>query len=73
VLHLYGCATVNDGFNPAKNTSATDKSGGDFWLWQRERRQASLPKRPEKLTEVVAPDLKFVSANNGKMQEPAIT
>jgi N-acyl-phosphatidylethanolamine-hydrolysing phospholipase D len=81
---LSGCATVNDDFNPAKKhhrpdgfqnnyTSATDKSSSDFWRWQRERWLAGLPKPPQKLTEVVAPDLKFVSTNHGAKQEPAIT
>ena len=81
---LTGCATVNEDFNPAKKhhrpegfqnnyTDATDKSRADLLRWQWERLRAGLPKPPEKLTEVVAPDLKFVSANNGKTQEPAIT
>ncbi len=81
---ISGCATVNDDFNPVKKhhrpegfqnnyTSASDKTSSDFWRWQRERWSAGLPKPPQQLTEVVAPDLKFVSANHGKTQEPAIT
>lgn len=83
-IFLTGCATVNDDFNPNKKhhrpegfqnnyTSATDKSQGDFFRWQWERYQAGLPKPPETLTKAVAPDLKFVSANHGKTQEPAMT
>jgi N-acyl-phosphatidylethanolamine-hydrolysing phospholipase D len=81
---LASCATVNDDFNPAKKhhrqggfqnnyTDATDKSRADLLRWQWERVRNGLPKPPEQLTPVVAPDLKFVSANNGKTQEPAIT
>lgn len=84
LLLFTGCATVNDDYNPSKKhhrpdgfqnnyTSATDKSSSEFWRWQRERWLAGLPKPPQKLTDVVAPDLKFVSANHGKAQEPAIT
>lgn len=75
---------MNDDFNPAKKhhrpegfqnnyTSATDKSRAELLRWQWERLRAGLPKPPEKLTEVVTPDMKFVSANHGKAQEPAIT
>jgi N-acyl-phosphatidylethanolamine-hydrolysing phospholipase D len=81
---LSGCANVNDNYNPAKKhhrpdgfqnnyTDATDKSRLDLLRWQWERARAGLPKPPQQLTPVMAPDLKFVSANNGKAQEPAIT
>jgi N-acyl-phosphatidylethanolamine-hydrolysing phospholipase D len=81
---LSGCANVNENYNPTKKhhrpdgfqnnyTSATDKSSQDFLRWQWERSRAGLPKPPQQLTPVVAPDLKFVSANNGQAQEPAIT
>jgi N-acyl-phosphatidylethanolamine-hydrolysing phospholipase D len=83
-LLFSGCATVNEDYNPAKkhhrvggfqnnDANATDKPFSDFLRWQLERVRAGLPKPPEKLTAVVAPDMKFVSANNGKAQEPAIT
>jgi N-acyl-phosphatidylethanolamine-hydrolysing phospholipase D len=83
-LSLGACATVNEDFNPTKKhhrpegfqnnyTDATDKSRAEFLRWQWERLKAGLPKPPEQLTPVVAPDLKFVSANHGKTQEPAIT
>lgn len=83
-LTLASCATVNDDFNPTKPhhrpegfqnnyTTATDKSRSEFLRWQWERARAGLPKPPEKLTPVVAPDMKFVSANKGASQEPAIT
>jgi N-acyl-phosphatidylethanolamine-hydrolysing phospholipase D len=79
-----GCANVNEDYNPAKkhhraegfqnnDTSATDKPFSDFLRWQWERSRAGLPKPPQQLTPIVPPDLKFVSANNGKAQEPAIT
>jgi N-acyl-phosphatidylethanolamine-hydrolysing phospholipase D len=81
---LTGCANVNEDYNPAKkhhrtegfqnnDTSATDKPFSDFLRWQWERARAGLPKPPQQLTPIVAPNLKFVSANNGKTQEPAIT
>jgi N-acyl-phosphatidylethanolamine-hydrolysing phospholipase D len=84
VFTLSGCATVNDDYNPAKKhhrpdgfqnnyTEATDKSRMELLRWQLARLRAGLPKPPEQLTPVVAPDLKFVSANNGANQEPAIT
>lgn len=81
---LTGCSTVNEDYNPAKKhhrpdgfqnnyTEATDKSRMDLLRWQWERARAGLPKPPEKPTPVVAPDMKFVSANLGATQEPAIT
>jgi N-acyl-phosphatidylethanolamine-hydrolysing phospholipase D len=81
---IAGCANVNEDYNAAKKhhrthgfqnnyTDATDKSRLELLRWQWERARAGLPKPPEKPTPVVAPDLKFVSANNGKTQEPAIT
>ena len=83
-LLLGACATVNEDFNPAKKhhrpegfqnnyTQATDKSRADLLRWQWLRLRAGLPKPPQQLTPVVAPDLKFVSANSGKEQAPAIT
>ena len=84
LLTLVSCATVNDDYNPSKKhhrlegfqnnyTTATDKPQSDFFRWQWERARAGLPKPPEKLTPVIAPDMKFVGANIGAMQEPAIT
>ncbi len=81
---LTACTTVNEDYNPAKKhhraegfqnnyTEATDKSQAEFLRWQWERLRNGLPKPPQQLTPVVAPDLKFVSANSGKTQEPAIT
>jgi N-acyl-phosphatidylethanolamine-hydrolysing phospholipase D len=83
-LLFSGCANVNDDFNPAKKhhradsfqnnyTDATDKSRMDLIRWQWERARAGLPKPPSSPTPVAQPDMKFVSANNGKTQEPAIT
>jgi N-acyl-phosphatidylethanolamine-hydrolysing phospholipase D len=83
-LLLGACATVNEDFNPAKKhhqpegfqnnyTKATDKSRLELLRWVYERTRDSLPKPPQQLTPVVAPDLKFVSANSGKSQAPAIT
>ncbi len=79
-----GCATVNDDYNAAKKhhrpdgfqnnyTQATDKSRLDFLRWQWQRYRAGLPKAPEQPTPVVAPDIRFVSANHGAAQAPAIT
>ncbi|NJM44051.1 MAG: MBL fold metallo-hydrolase, partial [Brachymonas sp.] len=84
VLFLTGCATVNEDFNAAKKhhrpdgfqnnyTDATDKSRAEFLRWQWQRLRAGLPKPPDKLTEVIAPDLKFVSTNTGITQVPAVT
>ncbi len=84
LLTLVSCATVNDDYNPSKKhhrlegfqnnyTTATDKPQSDFFRWQWERARAGLPKPPEKLTPVIAPDMKFVGANIGTTQEPAIT
>jgi N-acyl-phosphatidylethanolamine-hydrolysing phospholipase D len=84
LLHLTACTTVNEDYNAAKKhhrpdgfqnnyTDATDKSRMELLRWQWERARAGLPKPPEKLTPVVAPDMKFVSANQGAAQEPAIT
>ncbi len=84
VLSLIACATVNEDYNPAKKhhrpggfqnnyTDATDKSRLDLIRWQIERARAGLPKPPEQATPVVAPDMKFVSDNQGTTQEPAIT
>jgi N-acyl-phosphatidylethanolamine-hydrolysing phospholipase D len=81
---LAGCSTVNEDFNPGKShhrsdgfqnnySTATDKTTADFLRWQWERQRDGLPKPPKQLTEVVAPDLKFVSANHGNNQQPAIT
>ncbi len=81
---LASCATVNDDYSPAKKhhrqggfqnnyTTADDKSQWDFLRWQLERARAGLPKPPERPTTVVAPDMKFVGANIGSRQEPAIT
>jgi N-acyl-phosphatidylethanolamine-hydrolysing phospholipase D len=81
---LTGCSTVNEDYNPAKKhhrsdgfqnnyTEATDKSRIDLLRWQWERARAGLPKPPEKLTPVATVDLKFVSANIGQKQDPAIT
>jgi N-acyl-phosphatidylethanolamine-hydrolysing phospholipase D len=83
-LLFSGCAHMNEDYNPAKKhhrpegfqnnyTDATDKSRADLIRWQWERARAGLPKPPEKPTPIVTPDMKFVSANNGKSQEPAIT
>lgn len=83
-LALSGCSTVNEDYNPAKKhhrpdgfqnnyTDATDKSRADLLKWQLGRLRDGLPKPPQQLTPVVPPDLKFVSANNGRSQEPAIT
>jgi N-acyl-phosphatidylethanolamine-hydrolysing phospholipase D len=79
-----GCANVNEDYNAAKKhhradgfqnnyTEATDKSRLDLLRWRWERSRAGLLKPPENPTPVVSADLKFVSANNGKSQEPAIT
>jgi N-acyl-phosphatidylethanolamine-hydrolysing phospholipase D len=79
-----GCANVNEDYNPTKkhhrsegfqnnDASATAKPFSDFLRWQWERSRAGLPKPPQQLTPIIPPDLKFVSANNGKAQEPAIT
>ncbi|MFM7332615.1 MAG: MBL fold metallo-hydrolase [Brachymonas sp.] len=84
LLHLSGCATVNEDYNAAKKhhrpdgfqnnyTEATDKSRLDLLRWQFERARAGLPKPPENPTAVVSPDLQFVSANHGTAQVPAIT
>jgi N-acyl-phosphatidylethanolamine-hydrolysing phospholipase D len=84
LLHLTACTTVNEDYNATKRhhrpdgfqnnyTDATDKSRSDLIRWQWERTRAGLPKPPEKPTPVVAPDMKFVSANQGAAQEPAIT
>jgi N-acyl-phosphatidylethanolamine-hydrolysing phospholipase D len=81
---LTACSTMNEDYNQAKKhhrpdgfqnnyTNATDKSRVDFLRWQLARWRNGLPKAPEKLTPVIAPDLKFVSANIGSTQEPAIT
>ncbi len=83
-LTTLGCATVNDDYNVVKKhhrpdgfqnnyTLATDKSRLDLLRWQWERARAGLPKPPKKPTPIVTPDMKFVSANNGAAQEPAIT
>jgi N-acyl-phosphatidylethanolamine-hydrolysing phospholipase D len=75
---------VNDDYNPAKKhhrpdgfqnnyTEATDKTRLELLRWQWQRWRAGLPKPPQQPTPVVAPDLKFVSANSGSAQEPAIT
>ena len=83
-LLLGACATVNEDYNPAKKhhlpdgfqnnyTTATDKSRTELLRWQLARLRAGLPKPPEQLTPTVTPDLKFVSANIGARQEPAIT
>jgi N-acyl-phosphatidylethanolamine-hydrolysing phospholipase D len=84
LFSLASCATVNENYNPAKKhhriegfqnnyTDATDKSRLELLRWQWERARAGLPKPPEKSTPIVPADLKFVSANNGETQEPAIT
>ncbi len=81
---LVSCATVNEDYNAAKThhrvegfqnnyTTATDKPQSEFLRWQWERARAGLPKPPQQRTAVMAPDLKFVSTNNGAMQQPAIT
>ena len=81
---LGACTTVNEDYNAAKKhhrpdgfqnnyTTATDKSRLDLLRWQLARARDGLPKPPEKLTPVVQPDIKFVSANQGATQEPAIT
>jgi N-acyl-phosphatidylethanolamine-hydrolysing phospholipase D len=81
---LSGCANVNENYNPAKKhhrpdgfqnnyTLSIDESFGRLAKWQWQALRAGLPKPPQQLTPIVAPDLKFVSANNGKAQEPAIT
>jgi N-acyl-phosphatidylethanolamine-hydrolysing phospholipase D len=83
-LTLSGCSSVNEDYNPNKKhhrpdgfqnnyTDATDKSRADFLKWQLGRLRDGLPKPPQQLTPVTPPDLKFVSANNGRAQEPAIT
>ncbi|WP_247548462.1 MBL fold metallo-hydrolase [Ralstonia pseudosolanacearum] len=75
---------MNEGYSPAKKhhraegfqnnyTEATDKSFMEFLRWQFARKRAGLPKPPQELTPVTAPDLKFVHANHGKSQQPAIT
>ncbi len=81
---LFGCATVNEDYNPSLKhhrpdgfqnnyTDATDKSGLEVlkWMWQRQR--DGLPKPPQQQTPVVSPDIEFVHANKGKSQVPAIT
>jgi N-acyl-phosphatidylethanolamine-hydrolysing phospholipase D len=84
LFQLTACTTVNDDYNPAKKhhrpegfqnnyTAATDKSQAEFLRWQLARMRDGLPKPPEKPTPVVAADMKFVSANQGAEQEPAIT
>ena len=84
LILLTSCSTVNDDFNPGKKhhrqrgfqnnyTDATDKPQSDFLRWQWERARAGLPKPPEKPTAVVTPDMKFVGANIGALQQPAIT
>ncbi len=81
---LASCATVNDDYNATKKhhrpegfqnnyTDATDKSRVDLLRWQWERARAGLPKPPEKPTAVISADMKFVGANIGLVQEPAIT
>jgi N-acyl-phosphatidylethanolamine-hydrolysing phospholipase D len=83
-LLFSGCANVNEDYNAAKKhhrpdgfqnnyTAATDKSRMDLLKWQWERARAGLPKPPEKPTPTAQADMRFVSANNGKAQEPAIT
>ncbi len=84
LLSISACSTVNEDYNPAKKhhnpagfqnnyIEDIDKSRLDLIRWQIERARAGLPKPPEKPTPVVSADLKFVSANNGISQEPAIT
>jgi N-acyl-phosphatidylethanolamine-hydrolysing phospholipase D len=84
LFSLAACTTVNEDYNAAKKhhrpegfqnnyTEATDKSRADLLRWQLARLRDGLPKPPEKPTPVVAPDMKFVSANQGAAQEPAIT
>lgn len=81
---LCACSVLNESYNPAKKhhrtdgfqnnyTEATDKSRMELLRWQFERLRDGLPKPPQQLTPVTAPDLKFVHANQGKAQEPAIT
>lgn len=83
-LVLTGCSTVNEDYRPSKKhhrpegfqnnyNEAIDKSRLDLIRWQIERGRAGLPKPPEQPTPIVAPDMTFVSANNGAAQEPAIT
>lgn len=84
LLNLASCAAVNDDYNPAKKhhraegfqnnyTDATDKSRLDLLRWVYERQRDGLPKPPQTLTPIVAPDMAFVAANQGAAQQPAIT
>jgi N-acyl-phosphatidylethanolamine-hydrolysing phospholipase D len=81
---LTACSTVNPAYNPTLKhhrpngfqnnyTEATDKSRADFLKWTLQRHRDGLPKAPKTPTPVQAPDLKFVSANSGLGQQPAIT
>jgi N-acyl-phosphatidylethanolamine-hydrolysing phospholipase D len=81
---LSSCATVNANYNPAKKhhrpegfqnnyTDATDKSRWELIKWNLEAVRQGLPKPPQTPTPSVAPDLKFIAANAGAAQVPAIT
>lgn len=81
---LCACSVLNENYDPAKKhhrtdgfqnnyTEAADKSRMELLRWQYERLRGGLPKPPQQLTPVTAPDLKLVRANHGKGQEPAIT
>ncbi len=83
-LFLSACSTVNPHYNPAKKhhrpegfqnnyTERMDESRWDLIRWQWEAARQGLPKPPQVPTPQVAPDFKFVSANFGQTQEPAIT
>lgn len=81
---LIACTTVNEDYNANKKhhrsdgfqnnyTEATDKTFSEVLTWTWQRLRNGLPKPPEQLTPVVAPDFAFIHANVGKTQEPAIT
>ncbi|MBS7808772.1 MBL fold metallo-hydrolase [Variovorax sp. PCZ-1] len=84
LLGLSACASVNEDYNPAKKhhrpegfqnnyIDVIDKSRLDLLRWKWQSTLAGLPKPPEKPTPTVSPDIKFVAANRGAAQEPAIT
>ncbi len=84
LLGLAACASVNEDYEPAKKhhrpegfqnnyIEVIDKSRFDLLRWKWESMLAGLPKSPDEPTAVVSPDIKFVTANMGASQEPAIT
>lgn len=83
-MFVAACSTTNEDYNPAKKhhrpegfqnnyIENIDKSRLDLLRWKWQSTIAGLPKPPEQATTVVQPDLKFVSANAGAAQQPAIT